>query len=311
MRRRSDPAANGNRVSGDGMKRVSSMTGYGEGTWDSSEATYLVVAKSLNHRFLEMRVKLPPKYDPWEFEIQRRIRERFDRGRIDLVISEAAGQQKKTMPSMDLELGARYVEIMNALKDNLSLPGEVNLDLISRMRDVIYQAAPMLDIQNAWADFEPILERVLDGLADSRGHEGEALAADLMGRLDHLRQLTAAVEKDAPGMITHFRERLIGRIKELSDDRLNVDRIEEEVVVFADRVDFTEELVRLAAHIGAFGRTIGAGGPMGRKLDFLLQEMGREINTIGNKNVSAGISEQVVSAKVELEKMRQQVQNIE
>lgn len=287
------------------------MTGYGEGSWDSSEATYLIVAKSLNHRFLEMRVKLPPKYDPWEFEIQRKIRERFDRGRIDLVISEAAGQQKKTMPGMDIELAARYAELLNALKDSLSLPGEVNLEIICRMRDVIYQATPTLDMQNAWTEFEPILERVLEELAESRGREGEALAADLTGRLERLRQIAGAVEKEAPGMITHFRERLIGRIKELSDDRLNVDRIEEEVVIFADRVDFTEELVRLTAHIGAFGRTIEAGGPMGRKLDFLLQEMGREINTIGNKNVSAGISEQVVSAKVELEKMRQQVQNIE
>jgi uncharacterized protein (TIGR00255 family) len=287
------------------------MTGYGEGTWDSSEATYLLVAKSLNHRFLETRVKLPPKYDAWEFEIQRKIKERFDRGRIDLVVTEAAGQQKKTMPVMDLELAARYVELMNALKDSLSLPGEVNLDIVCRMRDVIYQAAPILDIQNAWAEFEPALEGVLERLSQSRAQEGEALAADLMGRLEHLRQITAAVEKEAPGMISHFRERLIGRIKELSDDRLNVDRIEEEVVIFSDRVDFTEELVRLAAHIGAFGRTIEAGGPMGRKLDFLLQEMGREINTIGNKNVSSDISEQVVSAKVELEKMRQQVQNIE
>jgi uncharacterized protein (TIGR00255 family) len=293
------------------MNAVCSMTGYGEGTWDSSEATYLLVAKSLNHRFLETRVKLPPKYDAWEFEIQRKIKERFDRGRIDLVVTEAAGQQKKTMPAMDLELAARYVELMNALKNGLSLPGEVNLDIVCRMRDVIYQSAPTLDMQNAWAEFEPILEGVLERLGKSRALEGEALAADLMGRLEHLRQITAAVEKEAPGMITHFRERLIGRIKELSDDRLNVDRIEEEVVIFSDRVDFTEELVRLTAHIGAFGRTIGAGGPMGRKLDFLLQEMGREINTIGNKNVSSDISEQVVSAKVELEKMRQQVQNIE
>jgi uncharacterized protein (TIGR00255 family) len=293
------------------MKTVCSMTGYGEATWDSGEATYLIVVKSLNHRFLETRVKIPPKYDSWEFEIQRKVKERFDRGRIDLVISETAGQQKKTLPAMDLELAARYVELMNALKDSLSLPGEVNLDIVCRMRDVIYQAAPTLDIQNAWTGFEPVLDGALERLMESRAREGEALTADLMERLEHLRQISAAVEKEAPGMITLFRDRLIGRIKELSDDRLNVDRIEEEVVLFADRIDFTEELVRLTTHIGAFSRAMAAGGPMGRKLDFLLQEMGREINTIGNKNVSPDISHQVVSAKVELEKMRQQIQNIE
>jgi uncharacterized protein (TIGR00255 family) len=287
------------------------MTGYGEGTWEAGDALYAIVAKSLNHRFLEVRVKLPPRYDAWEPEIQRRVKERFDRGRIDLVISEAAGQQKKAPPVVDLDLAARYVAAMTSLKDGLSLPGEVNLDLICRMRDVICQAAPEIDIQDAWADFEPTLDGVLANLFESRAREGAALAADLAGRLDTLRALSAAVEKEAPAMITHFRERLIGRIKELSDDRLNVDRIEEEVVIFADRVDFTEELVRFASHIDAFSRTTAAGGPMGRKLDFLLQEMGREVNTIGNKNVSPDISEQVVSAKVELEKMRQQVQNIE
>ncbi len=293
------------------MKKVCSMTGYGEGTWDSGEAAYSIVAKSLNHRFLETRVKLPPKYDSWEFEIQRRIKERFDRGRIDLVVTEAPGQQKKTPPVADLELAARYVELMNTLKDGLSLPGDVNLDMICRMRDVIYQAAPNPDLQSSWADFESILGGVLDRLFESRAREGQALADDLGRRLEHLRQISASIEKEAPSMITQFRERLIGRIKELSDDRLNVDRIEEEVVIFADRIDFTEELVRLTSHIGAFSRTTDAGGPMGRKLDFLLQEMGREINTIGNKNVSPDISERVVSAKVELEKMRQQVQNIE
>jgi uncharacterized protein (TIGR00255 family) len=293
------------------MNKVCSMTGYGEGTWDTGEATYSIVAKSLNHRFLELRVKLPPKYDSWESEIQRRVKERFDRGRIDLVITEAAGQQKKAPPAVDLDLAARYVQIMNSLKEDLSLPGEVNLDIICRMRDVIYQAAPILDIQNAWADFEPILDGVLKNLFESRAREGQALSADLAGRLEHLGQISAAIEKEAPTMITQYRERLIGRIKELSEDRLNVDRIEEEVVIFADRIDFTEELVRFASHINAFSQTTAAGGPMGRKLDFLLQEMGREINTMGNKNVSPDISQRVVSAKVELEKMRQQVQNIE
>jgi len=293
------------------MKTVCSMTGYGEGTWDAAEVSYVVVAKSLNHRFLEMRVKLPQRYDSWEFEIQRKVRERFDRGRIDVVISEAAGQQKRTLPVADHELAARYVELMNSLKERLSLPGQVTLDAVCRMRDVIYQAAPTIDIQDEWAGFEPILDQVLDRLEESRAREGEALAADLAGRLEHLREISAAIEKAAPGMITQFRDRLIGRIKELSDERLNVDRIEEEVVLFADRIDFTEELVRLATHIGAFTRAMAAGGPMGRKLDFLLQEMGREINTIGNKNVNPDISGRVVSAKVELEKMKQQVQNIE
>ncbi len=288
------------------------MTGYGEASWDTGEGAYTIVAKSLNHRFLETRVKIPPKYDSWEMEIQRRVKERFDRGRIDLVMTESAGQQqKRTLPVVDLELAARYVEILNSLKNNLSLPGEISLDSVCRMRDVIYQVDPNPDLENLWDGFEPILETVLERLIESRSQEGEALTADLTRRLEHLRVIAAAVEKEAPHMISQSRERLTARMKELSDDRLNVDRIEEEVVIFADRIDFTEELVRLSSHIAAFFRTLDEGGPMGRKLDFLLQEMGREVNTIGNKNVSADISGQIVSAKVELEKMKQQVQNIE
>lgn len=287
------------------------MTGYGEGVWNAAGGRYTIIAKSLNHRFLETRVKLPPKYDAWESEIQRKIKERFDRGRIDLVITDVPGEGKKAVPQLDLGLASRYVDILNSLKDGLSLSGEVNLELVTKMRDVIYQVDPDIDVAGLWAGFEPILDDVLAKLKDDRTREGQALAADLVGRLSVLSETVAAVEKEAPQMISHFRERLITKIKEVSEDRLNVDRIEEEVVIFADRVDFTEELVRLKSHVEGFSEALREGSPVGRKLDFLLQEMGREINTIGNKNTSEKISARIVSAKVELEKMRQQVQNIE
>ena len=287
------------------------MTGYGEGLWSTGTEKYTIVAKSLNHRFLELRVRLPQRYDPWEFEIQRKIKERFDRGRVDVVVLEAPGEVRRTLPHADLDLASRYAQILTSLKEGLSLSGDVSLEMISRMKDDIYHADPGPDLEGLWAQFQPVLDAVLERLEDDRAREGRALAADLTERLGRLTEIADWVEKEAPQLISHYRERLLAKVRDLGDDRLNVDRIEEEVVIFADRIDFTEELVRLKSHIAGFAQSLGEGSPVGRRLDFLLQELGREINTIGNKNTSAQIAARVVSAKVELEKMRQQVQNIE
>jgi uncharacterized protein (TIGR00255 family) len=293
------------------MNEVFSMTGYGQEIWNAGDEKYLIVAKSVNHRFLELRVRLPQRYDAWEPGIQRKVKERFDRGHIDVVVSEVQGAVRRTLPQADLELASRYAEILTSIKKDLSLAGEVTLETVGRMKDVIYYADPGPDLEGRWTEFGPILESVLDRLKDDREREGRRLAADLTGRLDHLSEIAGQIEKEAPQMISRFRERLIAKVSELHDNRLNVDRIEEEVVIYADRIDFTEELVRLKSHVAGFRRALGEGSPVGKKLDFILQEMGREVNTIGSKNTDAGIAARIISAKVEVERMRQQVQNIE
>jgi uncharacterized protein (TIGR00255 family) len=293
------------------MNKVFSMTGYGQEIWNAGDEKYLIVAKSVNHRFLELRVRLPQRYDGWEPEIQRKVKERFDRGHIDVVVSEAQGTVRRALPQADLELASRYAEILGSIKETLSLPGEVSLETVARMKDVIYYADPAPDIEGTWAEFGPVLEAVLGRLKDDREREGRTLADDLTARLGRLSEITDQIEKEAPQMISRFRERLIAKVSELHDGRLDVDRIEEEVVIYADRIDFTEELVRLKSHVTGFGRALGEGSPVGKKLDFILQEMGREVNTIGSKNTDAGIADRIISAKVEIERMRQQVQNIE
>jgi uncharacterized protein (TIGR00255 family) len=290
------------------------MTGFGTGVWEAPEGSYQIEAKSLNHRFMEVRVKLPARYDSWEFKIIKMIKEKFNRGRIDLSISEIPGEVTGGIPSVDIGLAKGYSEILGVLKDELGLSGEVSLETIARMKDVIYQADPKVDIDALWEDFSKALGGVFSNLEKERAREGDVLKGDIEARLGKIKDLAVKIDDAVPDTTKSYREKLQGRIAELTESAgsgLDPGRVEQEVVIFAERSDITEELVRLKSHIEGFFGALKAGSPIGRKLDFYLQEMGREINTIGSKSSGVLIPEFVVEAKVELEKIREQVQNIE
>lgn len=296
------------------MGTLFSMTGFGTGVWDAPEGSYQIEAKSLNHRFIEVRVKLPSRYDSWEFKIIKLIKERFSRGRIDLLISEMPGEVTGGMPSVNIGLAKGYAEILGILKEELGLSGEVSLETIARMKDVIYQTDPKVDLDELWEDFSAALNRVFSDLEKERVREGDVLKGDIEARLGNIKDLAVKIGDTVPDTKKAYRERLLGKIAELTESGtggLDPGRIEQEVVIFAERSDITEELVRLKSHISGFFGAIKDGSPIGRKLDFYLQEMGREINTIGSKSPGVLIPEFVVEAKVELEKIREQVQNIE
>ena len=293
------------------MKEICSMTGYGEGSWDCEGGGYYISVKSFNHRYLDVRVKLPNKFDPWEFMIIKKVKERFERGRVELYVGEVPGEVKAGRPSVDIDLAAEYVGVLNALKDNLGLKGEVGLDTLVRMKGVIHLADDPGDLERLWGGFELSLDAVLDALAGEREREGKRLKEDIDNRLADMGEITAEIEKAAPGMVEGYRERLNKRISDLLKAEVDPGRIEQEVVIYSDRSDITEELVRLKSHVEGFKGAVESGSPAGKKLDFFLQEMSREINTIGSKATLENISGLVVRAKVEIEKMRQQVQNIE
>lgn len=287
------------------------MTGYGEGSWDCEGGKYHISVKSFNHRYLDVRVKLPNKFDPWEFEIVNRIKERFERGRIELYVGEVPGEVRAGRPCVDIDLAGEYVGILGALRDNLDIKGEISLDTLVRMKGVVNLADDPGDMERLWGEFESALNGVLDGLAGEREREGRRLREDLDNRLANIGEITAEIEKAAPGMVGGYRERLNRRINELLEIKVDPERIEQEVVIYSDRSDITEELVRLKSHMEGFKEALNDGSPAGKKLDFFLQEMSREINTIGSKATVESISGLVVRAKVEIEKMRQQAQNIE
>jgi uncharacterized protein (TIGR00255 family) len=287
------------------------MTGYASGGWDAPEGRYLIEVKSLNHRYMEVRVKLPVRYDFWEYAIITLIRQRFSRGRFDVVISEVSGGVKTGMPRVDKELAASYAHILKEIKDEFSLSGDVTVDTLARMKDVIYFTDEKGDADALWDEFSRSLDGVLDALKDMRAREGTYLKKDLVMRVEKIGRYLSRIEEIFPDTITAHRERLSRRIGELVEHEMDPARLEQEVVVFAERSDITEEIVRLKSHIEGFVATLEAGSPLGKKLDFYLQEMWREINTIGSKGAHAEISSLVVEAKTELEKLREQVQNVE
>ncbi len=293
------------------MGEIYSMTGYSDGVWEGEGGQYHIGVKSFNHRYLDFRVKLPKKFDPWEFEIVKRIKDRFDRGRIELLVNEVPGEVRVGKPRVDLDLAGGYTDILNALKDNLKIEGDVGIDTLVWMKGVVFLDSDGGDIEDLWESFRAALDGVLDNLIKERGREGAELKKDIDGRLGNIQGITAEIEKKASGIVEGYRERLTQRISELVEKGVDPGRIEQEVVIYSDRSDITEECVRLKSHIEGFRGALTAGSPVGKRFDFLLQEMFREINTIGSKATAEGISSLMVGAKVEIEKMRQQVQNIE
>jgi len=293
------------------MKALYSMTGYGSSLWDAPIGRYRIEIKSLNHRYLEVRIKLPSVIDAWEFPATKVLTRMLDRGRVSVTVSEVPGEATRGAPRLDLALAASYVDVMRRLKEEFDLAGEVTVDAVSRMRDVIVLADAAVDIDQWWKSFEKSLEEAVRSLMDDRAREGEVLRSDFMERTKTIGSLMKRIEASAPRTVEHYRERLTRRIEELSTVDVDPGRLEQEVVVFADRCDVTEEIVRFNAHVDALTEAVTGGSPAGRRLDFILQELGREINTIGSKNQDTDISVLVVDVKVELEKMREQAQNVE
>lgn len=296
---------------GDRVGEIYSMTGYGEGVWDNEGGRYHINAKSFNHRYLDVRVRLPKGFDPWEFETAKAIKEQFDRGHIELSVGEVPGEMKVGKPVVDLDLAGEYVKILNSLKDNFNIKGDVGIDTLVRMKGVIHLADKQGDLEGLWEDFKSALNGVLDQMAEERKREGQRLREDIEDRLANVKGIVSNIEEAAPEMVEGYRARLAQKIDGLLGKAVDPGRIEQEVVIYTDRSDITEECVRLRSHVEGFGNTLETGSPAGKKLDFILQEMSREVNTIGNKATTEKISGLMLEAKVEIEKMRQQVQNIE
>jgi uncharacterized protein (TIGR00255 family) len=210
-----------------------------------------------------------------------------------------------------MALAAAYVDVISKLKEEFDLAGDVTVDTVSRMRDVIVVSDTAEDIDRWWKSFEKGLEDAVRSLQEDRAREGEVLRNDLLERSRTIGSLISEIETAAPRTVAQYRERLVRRIEDLLTMDADPGRLEQEVVVYADKCDVTEEIVRFKAHTDALIEAVTAGSPVGRRIDFILQELGREINTIGSKNQDTDISILVVDVKVELEKMREQVQNVE
>jgi uncharacterized protein (TIGR00255 family) len=288
------------------------MTGFGRGETSGRGRTYTVEVHSVNHRFQEVRARLPKRLAGLESRIQRAVQQRFARGHFEVSVQEKDLDGRSRTLKVDLPLARQYAEMLRALKQELNLAGEVTLEMLAGQRDLIAVDESEETLDEAWADVEPALVAALDGLAAMRIQEGTALLQALLRHLDEIDGVLVRAAARTSALVAAHRSRLRERVAELLDGRLpDPLRLEQEVALLAERGDITEECDRLHSHLAQFRQTLGQAGPQGRRLDFLLQEMNREANTIGSKAADASLAHDVVELKTAIERLREQVQNLE
>ncbi|MCX5826566.1 MAG: YicC family protein, partial [Deltaproteobacteria bacterium] len=282
-----------------------------------------VEMKSLNHRYLEIFLRMPATISSLETEIKKKIGERFSRGKIEVSIRiDNEGNQDGTL-MLNLPLVRQYYSLLSQIKDELHLPDEVTLSMMSGFRDLYMPKEVEEDLAGLWKGLEGVLAEAIDKLTgvlaeaidkltDMRITEGEALGRDLACRMDKIQQLLRIIALRAPEVVVEYRQRLSDRVRELTQGIIiDEARIHQEVAILAEKSDITEEVVRLESHIGQFMELLEGEEAIGRKVDFLIQEMNREVNTIGSKSGDAETARQVIEIKSELAKVREQIQNVE
>ncbi len=292
---------------------LNSMTGFGRAAHVAPSRRYLCELQSVNHRYLEVRARLPKRLSAIEPQVVKAVQGRFARGRLDVTVTEELPEERPRKLRVSRVLAREYLDAFNALQQELGISGEVTLDLLSSQRDLFEHEGEGPETAEAdWPDVQHVLERAMNALATMRREEGKSLEADLLSHLEHADVLIAAIITRAPGVVRSYKSRLEGRLQLLLEGKpVDPARLEQEVAILADRSDIAEEAARLTSHLRQFRDFIGQPGPHGRRMEFLLQEIQRETNTIGAKANDAQISQDVVALKSVLERLREQVQNVE
>jgi uncharacterized protein (TIGR00255 family) len=288
-----------------------SMTGYGRGTCEVAGRRLVVELRSVNHRFLEVKLRLPWNDAAVDSHVTQAIRAKLQRGVITASARDEGGGAAQQVRA-DVGLARQYQSALDEIRSGLGLAEPVSLALLATLPGVLSAGEGVNDPEILWQAIGPGLEAALTALVAARAREGEALRADLLARLDTLETLAqdiTGLTRDAPEL---HRKRLRERLdRSLKPGEVDPQRLAQEVAIVADKLDVTEELTRIAAHIAECRRLCKSSDASGRRLDFLTQELNREVNTVGSKCQSADVAARVVDAKVELERLREQIQNVE
>ena len=292
------------------------MTAFGRGHLEGEKKDITVEIKSVNSRFFDCNVKMPRAYLFLEEKIKSYVKQKaVARAKVDVFVTVATKSQDTSVISVDTELARAYLTAMRSLSDELSVRDDVTVSTLVRLNpDILRSNAPEEDMDAAWRELLPVLDEAIEGYNAMRSSEGEKLESDIKAKIEQVRAYAAEVETISREDTVGYRDKLETRIRAiLGDFSVAVDeqRLLTECAVWADKIAIDEELVRLRSHFDAFYNIIAMKEPSGRKLDFLMQELNRETNTIGSKANNAKIARFVVDMKGELEKIREQVQNIE
>ncbi len=294
---------------------IRSMTGYGRAETILGGRKYVVEIKSLNHRYLELSLRIPANLLPLEMEIKKKINEQLIRGKIDVTIRREtySGIEGTRLLEVNLPLVKNYYDLLIQLKDLFNLKEDITLDMMAGLKDVFIPLETLEDeITVLWEGLAGVLSNAMAALIDMRQKEGEVLGQDLKARLYLINEHLDEIDARAPQIVLEYQKRLVARIRELMDGMvIDESRLSQEVAIMAEKSDITEEIVRFRSHIKQFFEMLKSPEAMGRKVDFLIQEMNREVNTIGSKSNDAEVSCHVIEIKSELAKLREQVQNLE
>ena len=291
---------------------IMSMTGFGRGEYSRDGKEFTVEIKTVNHRYSDIFVKMPRQIGFLEDKVRELVGKAISRGKIDVFITYYNYSEDSKHVVFDEGLAKAYVSAVEALRDKFGLTDDISVSLISKYPDVLRVEQAQEDEELLWSMLREAVDNAVASLIHMRGIEGEGLKNVLLERADIIENVIAEISKRAPEVPREYKTKLNARIKELLDQQVvDESRIAVEVALFADRCSIDEELVRLGSHFGQMRQILSMDQPVGRKLDFLVQEMNREINTIGSKANDLTITRLVVDIKSEIEKITEQIQNIE
>lgn len=291
---------------------IKSMTGFGRAEVSDENRKFTVEIKSVNHRYLDVGIKMPKKLNFFESAIRNVLKEYIERGKVDVFISYEDYTEDNFALKYNEDVAAQYLTHLKAMSEKFGIENDVRVSALSRYPEVFTMEEQSVDEKELWAVLEHALRGAAEKFVESRITEGERLRSDLIEKLDGMLTYVDFIEERSPSILQEYRARLEEKVKELLGDKQMDDaRIATEVTIFADKICVDEETVRLRSHIQSTKDTLNIGGSIGRKLDFIAQEMNREANTILSKANDLQISNTGINLKTDIEKVREQIQNIE
>ena len=291
---------------------IKSMTGFGRCEVLKDSRKFTVELKSVNHRYLDVNIRMPKKLNFFETSIRTLLKSYADRGQVDIFITYEDLSQSQVSVKYNAALAAEYLKYLNQMAEEFSLDNDVRVSTLSRYPEVFTMEECSEDEDELWNGLKEALEGAFSQFVEMRTKEGERLKEDILLKLDLLSEQIRFIEERSPQIIAEYRTKLEEKMRELLEDtQIDDNRIAAEVILFADKICTDEEVVRLKSHIQHMKETLEESNGIGRKLDFIAQEMNREANTILSKANDLDISNRAISLKTEIEKIREQIQNIE
>ena len=291
---------------------IKSMTGFGRCEVQKDSRKFTVEMKSVNHRYLDVNIRMPKKLNFFETAIRNLLKSYANRGKVDIFITYEDLSQAQVAVKYNAALAGEYLKYLKQMEEEFGLENDIRVSTLSRYPEVFTMEEQSEDEEELWNGLKEALEGAFTQFVQTRETEGENLKRDILAKLDNLSELTGYIEERSPQIITEYRAKLEEKMKELlADTQIEESRIAAEVILFADKICTDEEIVRLKSHISHMRNTLDEKDEIGRKLDFIAQEMNREANTILSKANDIEVSDYAISLKTEIEKIREQIQNIE